>query len=83
MKYIVIEIQTWDTGSVSTAAWAYDDRNAAEAKFHAVLAAAAMSALPQHACSLLQSDGRLLSCGSYDHPTPEPEPEPEPEEEGA
>lgn len=74
MKYIVIELQTWDTGAMSTPAWAYDNRNSAEAKFHSVLAAAAVSNLPMHAACLLQNDGRLLNCASYDH-APEPEPE--------
>ena len=80
MKYVVIEFQTFESGAMSTPAWAYDERNKAEAKYHSVLAGAAVSALPVHACSLMQNDGRLLACGCYKH-LPEPEPEPEPEEE--
>ncbi len=74
-KYIVIEMQTNNDGAVSTLVWAYDTRNQAESKFHSVLSAAAISELPIHAASLLQSDGRLLDCRSYEHGEPEPEPE--------
>lgn len=74
MKYIVIELQTNDNGAIGNFVWAFDERNQAEAKYHAVLSVAAVSELPMHAASLLQSDGRLLACASYDH-TPEPEPE--------
>lgn len=76
MKYIVIELQTSDDGTVGNFVWAFDERNKAESKYHAVLAVAAVSEIPIHAASLLQNDGRLLNCASYDH-TPEPEPEPE------
>ena len=81
MKYIVLEIQTWDTGATSTPAWAYDDLLKAESKFHSVLAAAALSELPMHAAVLMQADGMLLNRGSYEHVQPEPEPAPESEPE--
>ena len=82
MKYVVVEFQTFENGAMSTPCWAYDERNKAEAKYHSVLAGAAVSALPMHACSLMQADGRLLACQSYEHVVePEPEPEPEPTEE--
>lgn len=79
MKFVVIEFQTFDTGAMSTPAWAYDERNKAEAKYHSVLAGAAVSSLPMHACALMQSDGRLLACGSYEH-LPEPEGEEAPDD---
>lgn len=74
MKYVVLEVQSWDTGAVSTSAWAYDERNKAEAKFHSVLAAAALSELPVHSAVLLTADGMLLNRGCYEHAQPEPEP---------
>lgn len=79
-KYIVIEMQTNDAGTVGTLVWSFDTRNQAESKFHSVLSAAAISELPLHAASLLQSDGRLLDCRSYEHVEPEPEPQPESED---
>lgn len=79
MKYLVIEIQKFDTGAISTPTYAYDDRNTAEAKYHSILASAAISALPSHACTMLTEDGRLVRNEVYKHepiveePTPEEE----------
>ena len=77
MKYLVIEIQTFDNGNISTPTYAYDDRLAVEAKFHDIAASAARSALPIHAVAVMTSDGRavdgLRAC--YRHVTEEPEPE--------
>ena len=67
MKYLVIEIQTNTDGSVGNLVYAYDNRNEAESKYHAVLAAAAISALPMHTCDLIQADGVLLARQSYAH----------------
>ena len=58
----------------------------AEAKYHEVLAAAAVSELPQHSATLITSDGRVVMNQCYKHeaevePEPEPTPEPEPEPE--
>lgn len=46
----------------------------AEAKYHDVLAAAAMSELPQHSASLME--GRLLMSQCYTHETQKQETEP-------
>lgn len=67
MNYVVIEIQTNDNGSVGTLVSAYDDRNAAESKFHTVLAAAAVSQLPCHGAVLVTQEGFLLMQGCYKH----------------
>ena len=67
MKYIVTEIQTFDTGAVSTPTYAFDDRLSAESKYFAILSAAAKSALPVHACALMLSDGRPLMNHCYTH----------------
>lgn len=75
MKYLVIEIQKFDTGAISTPTYAYDERNAAEAKFHAILASAAQSALPLHACTMLTEDGRLVRNEYYRHEPEQEEPE--------
>lgn len=76
MKYIVMEIQTFDTGAISTPTYAYDNRLAAESKYHALLSGAATSALPLHAVTLMTSDGRMVQSQSYRHEveaTPEEE----------
>ena len=82
MTYIVLEIQTNDGVTAIVPPFAYTDRNAAESKFHTVLAAAAVSAVEEHAAVLLTSDGRVVRNECYRHVTqPEPEVEPEPEPE--
>lgn len=67
MKYLVIEIQTNTDGTVGNLVYSYDNRNEAESKYHAVLAAAAISALPMHTCDLIQADGILLARQCYVH----------------
>lgn len=67
MKYLVIEIQTNADGKIGILTFSYDDRNEAESKYHAVLSAAAISALPMHTCDLIQADGVLLARQSYVH----------------
>lgn len=80
-KYLVMEIQTWDTGSIQTPTYAYDTKQQAESKFHAILSAAAVGTLPIHAAVLLTAEGYVLESRCYEHPV-EPEPEPETEPEG-
>lgn len=67
MDYLVIEIQTFDTGAVTTQAWRYEDNLSAEAKYHSVLAAAAKSALPRHAATMLAGDGSYVQHRCYEH----------------
>lgn len=67
MNYLVIEIQTNTDGTVGNLVYSYDNRNEAESKYHAVLSAAAISALPMHTCDLIQEDGVLLARQCYVH----------------
>lgn len=67
LKYVVIELQTQQDGTVSNITTAYDTRNAAESAFHGVLSAAAISALPMHAATLLASDGSYVDARCYEH----------------
>lgn len=78
-KYLVTEIQTWDSGAIQTPTWAYDTEEQARAKYHSVLAVAAVSKLPVHACMINTAEGFPLCHECYKH-APAPEPEPEPEE---
>ena len=89
-QFYIIEIQQYVTGDFGHIVhFAFDEnptkaRLKAEAKYHEVLAAAAVSELQSHSATLLTSDGRAIMNQCYKHviePTPEPEPEPEPEEE--
>lgn len=63
--YIVIEIQTGD--SVATIVNSYADRNAAENKYHTVLAAAAVSTVPKHGAVMLTDEGVRLKGECYIH----------------
>lgn len=78
MKYIVIEIQTNADSSVGTLISAYDERNAAEQKYHLVLSSAAVSQLPYHAAVMLTNEGQMVDHKSYYH---QPEITPESEDE--
>lgn len=67
MKYIVIELQTNKAGVVGNLVYDYEDRNQAEAKYHTVLAAAAVSELKTHAAVMLTSDGGYIAAQAYEH----------------
>lgn len=75
MKYITIEIQTNQDGTVGNLVYAYDELNQAESKYHAVLSAAAVSELPMHAAVLVRSDGAVLASDYFEHVEPELEEE--------
>lgn len=78
--YIVMEVQVFADGATSTPCYSYDNRNSAEAKYHAILSSAAVSKLPRHTAFMLTDNGRVLKSESYEHPIePAPEPTPEPE----
>lgn len=86
-QFYIIEIQQYVNGEFGHIVhFAYDAdatkaRLKAESKYHEVLAAAAISELPQHSATLLTSDGRAIANQCYKHvvePTPEPEEETEP-----
>ena len=90
-QFYIIEIQQYVTGDFGHIVhFAFDEnptkaRLKAEAKYHEVLAAAAVSELQYHSATLLTSDGRAIMNQCYKHviePTPEPEPEEETEPTG-
>lgn len=75
-KYLVTEIQVWDTGTVSNPTYAYDDELSALAKFHSICAAAVKSSLPVHTALMFTEDGEPLRWESFKHEvesTPETE----------
>lgn len=65
MKYLTIEIQTANDGSVVNLTTVYETRATAESAFYSVLAAAAISTLPAHGCVLIDSEGQLLNTACY------------------
>lgn len=67
-KFIVIEMQN---GSIGGNNWSYDDRADAEVKFYQVLADVVKSPVEVHTVMLVNGEGLVLDCKSYDHRDPE------------
>lgn len=67
MNYIVIEIQTNAGTSAIVPPVLFTDRNAAEAQFHTMLAAAAISSVEIHSVIMLTEDGRIVRTECYRH----------------
>lgn len=74
--YIVMEVQVFPNGSMSSPCYAFEKLNSAEAKYHAILSAAAVSSLPVHTAFMLTDTGRTIKSECFKHET-EPEPESE------
>lgn len=66
--YIVMEIQVFADGKVSSPCLAYTDRKKAESKYYNILSSAALSSLPVHSAVLLTDTGKELLHGSYENP---------------
>ena len=67
-KYIVIEVQTSADGTVATIVNDYDDQKLAEARFHTILAAAAVSVgLAKHSAIMFSEEGFPLRHECYNH----------------
>lgn len=66
--YIVIELQTINNESVANIVTTYTDKNVAESKYHDILRAAAVSALPCHSAVIVDEQGRTIKGPeSYEH----------------
>lgn len=65
MKYYVVEIQKMNDGNYAHIVNTADSRNGAESVYHQVLAAAAISNLPQHSAILFTDEGHLLMSQCY------------------
>lgn len=68
MTYIVIEMQTNGGTTAIVPPVSYINRNAAEAAFHTILAAAATSTVEKHVAVMLTEDGRIVKTECYLHP---------------
>lgn len=67
MKYLVTEIQVFADGSTQAPTWAYSDENSASAKYHQVLAAAAVSQVPEHSAIMYTSKGFCMKGECFEH----------------
>ena len=85
-QFYILEIQQYADGTFGHLVhYAYDEnadkaRLKAEAKYHQVLSAAAVSNLPSHSATIIAQDGFPVMHQCYKHdPEPEPAPTPEPD----
>lgn len=67
MKYVVTEIQKFADETMTTPSYAYDNQNSADAKYHQILASAAVSAVPVHSCIMFTDTGIYLKSECYKH----------------
>lgn len=73
MKIIVTEIQKFADGAMTTPSYAYDAVEntrfspQADAKYHSILASAAVSAVPVHACIMYTEEGEYIESKCYKH----------------
>ena len=66
MKIYVLEIQTTaETGAVIP--FVYTDRDEAEAKYHSLLAVAAVSQVAKHGAMMFNDDGFVIKSEVYNH----------------
>lgn len=65
--FIVIELQTINAETVANIVNVYTEQKVAEQKYHTILAAAAVSALPCHAAVMLDEKGRMIKSEFYTH----------------
>lgn len=65
--FTIIELQTLANGQTNSLTQTAGTLNQAEAKYHTILAAAAISQVPVHACALLTHQGRLIANEYYRH----------------
>ena len=65
--YFIIEIQGYAGGAFGHLVTTASTRNAADAEYHRILAAAAVSGLPLHSATILDGTGAELRHECYTH----------------
>ena len=65
--YIIIELQVYADGNVGNIVTTANSYNEAMSAYHTVLAAAAVSAVTKHSCTVLTSTGALVCNECYTH----------------
>ena len=69
MKYIVVEVQLNDNGTVGMISSAFDTENEALARYHQTLASASVSSLPCHSAVMFTEEGQFLRRDYFRHET--------------
>lgn len=65
--YLVIEIQKMNNGQLSHLVTTHEEQSEAEQKYHAVLSAAAVSAVDVHSAVMLDDTGERIKGETYYH----------------
>lgn len=65
--FIVMEIQVFEDGKMSTPCYAFDNENSADSKYYSILSSASVSKLPKHSAVMVTDDGYYIKSGSYEH----------------
>lgn len=65
----VVEIQQWKDGTWHSTTFQYEDRNHAEAKFHAILSEASVAEIPVNGAVLFDDKGIYYRREVYDRRT--------------
>lgn len=66
MKYLVIELQKFDDGTLAVPPVAtFDSWFEAVSRYHSILATAAISDVPVHSCVILTETGQEIKMDSY------------------
>ena len=72
MKYLVMEVQTDASGQVGNFVFAFDTRDEADSKYHALLSVASVSNVPVHCVYMLTSNGHFINAEVHLHEQPTP-----------
>ena len=64
--FIVIELQTYNDGTVGHIVTNYEERNVAESKFYQIMSAAAISDVPVHSALIVDEAGMIQKQDWYD-----------------
>lgn len=76
-KFVVLEIQQADDGTVSNLTSSFATQTEAESTFYSILASAALSSVHIHTAVLLDTTGFVYQYKGYVRPIVDPTPEPE------
>ena len=66
-KYVVLELQLNQDGTLGSIINQYESRNEAESKYHQILASASVSTLLMHTAFMLTPDGYVIKSECYKH----------------
>ena len=69
MTYVVMELQTNGETTAVVPPVSYSNKQQAEAAYHTILSAAAVSQVEKHAAVIVADNGQIVRSECYYHPT--------------